>query len=83
MVTTPTKDFRLAISEDIHAALEARAAARGCDMQTVAREVLQDWAEREAHAYRVYARRVIANGAQTELPGFEAESAGTPRGGRR
>jgi len=84
-MSLPLKDFRVDLNEDIHAALEARAAATGSDMQSVAREVLQAWADREAHAYRVYARRVIANGNQTELPGLETEPAGTGlnRKGRR
>jgi plasmid stability protein len=82
-MSVPLKDFRMGISESIYAALEARAAAQSRDMQTVAREVLQDWADAEAHAYRVYARRVIANGSQTELPGFEPEDAGRSRSGRK
>lgn len=76
-MSTPLRDFRTAITDSIHAALEARAAASGTDMQTVAREVLADWAAREHRAYMVYARRVIANGAQTELPGMGLEDDGT------
>jgi hypothetical protein len=79
----PLKDFRLGISDSIAALLEAEAAAFGKDMQTVAREILQDWADRKHHAYTVYARRVLANGMQSELPGFDTEDDGTRRKDRR
>ncbi|MGE3293849.1 MAG: hypothetical protein AB7O95_20975 [Geminicoccaceae bacterium] len=82
-MTLPLKDFRPGITESIHAALEAEAVSNDTTMEAVARRVLQDWADRKAHAYKVYARRVIANGAQTELPGFETEDAGRSRKGRR
>lgn len=82
-MSLPLKDFRTGITESIHAALEARAVATGTDMQTVAREVLADWAAREHRAYMVYARRVIANGAQAELPGSGVEDDGTSRRGRK
>lgn len=73
------KDFSLTLSESIHAALEAEAEAFDKTMQMIAREILQDWATRKAHAYKVYARRVIANGSQTELPGFETGNDGIRR----
>lgn len=82
-MSIPLKDFGLGITDSIHAALEARSAAWGKTMQVIAREVLQDWADREHHAYSVYARRVIANGNQTELPGMETEDAGIARKGRK
>jgi hypothetical protein len=75
----PLKDFRMGITDSIYAALEAEAAAFERPMQDVARDVLQQWADRKAHAYKVYARRVIANGAQAELPGLETEDAGLSR----
>lgn len=78
-MSAPLKDFRPGITESIHAALEAESIAFGKDMQTVAREILQDWADRKHHAYTVYAKRVLANGMQTELPGFEAADAGRAR----
>lgn len=78
-----TKDFSLALSESIDAALEAEAVAFDRTRQSVAREVLQDWADRKHRAYSVYARRVIANGNQAELPGFETGDDGTRREGRR
>lgn len=79
----PLKDFRLGISETIHAALESEAVAFDRPMESVAREILQAWADRKAHAYRIYARRVIANGNQAELPGLEPEDAGTSRRPRK
>lgn len=79
----PIKDFSLALSESIHAALEAESEAFGKTMQGLAREILQDWANRRAHAYKVYARRIIANGNQTELPGFETGDDGMRREGRK
>lgn len=82
-MSLPLKDFRPGITESIHAALEAEATAFGTSMEGVARRVLQEWADRRAHAYKVYARRVIANGSQTELPGLELEDTGKSRKGRR
>jgi len=82
-VAKPIKDFSLALSESIHAALEAESEAFGKTMQGLAREILQDWANRRAHAYKVYARRIIANGNQTELPGFETGDDGMRREGRK
>lgn len=75
----PIKDFSLALSESIHAALEADAEAFDKTMQMVAREVLQDWANRKDHAYKVYARRLRTNGIQTEFDGFETGVDGKPR----
>ena len=82
-MSTPLKDFRCAITESIAAALEADAIAFDSDMQAVAREVLQEWADRKHRAYTVYARRVLANGMQTELPGLETADAGARRKGLR
>lgn len=82
-MSIPLKDFRLAVPEDVLAVLEAEAAAFDTDMQAIARKVLQEFADRRAHAFKVYQRRVLANGLQTELPGFEAGDAGTARKLRR
>lgn len=84
-MSTPLRDCRTAITDSIHAALEARAAANGTDMQTVAREVLAEWAAREHRGFMVYAKRLATNGLQTELPGFgmEDDGAGLNRKGRR
>lgn len=82
-MSLPLKDFRLGITESIYAALEAEGIAFDRDMQTVAREVLQIWADRKHLAYKVYAKRVLANGMQTELPGLETEDAGRSRSSRK
>jgi hypothetical protein len=79
----PLKDFRLGISEAIEASLKAESAAFDKDMQTVAREILQEWADRKHHAYTVYAKHVLANSMQTELPGMEAADAGLGRNKRK
>lgn len=82
-MSTPLKDFRLGISEAAHAALEAEAIAFDRPMESIARDLIHEWAARKHRAYTVYARRVLANGMQPELPGFEQEDAGTSRKGRR
>ena len=69
----------MALPEDVRAVLEAEAGAFDMDMQAVARRVLQEWADRRAHAFRVYQRRVLANGLQTELPGMGAADDGAAR----
>lgn len=79
----PIKDFSLALSESIHAALEADAEAFDKTMQVIAREILQDWADRKHRAYTVYARRLHANGMQAELPGLETGDDGKRREGRK
>lgn len=79
----PIKDFSLALSESIHMALEAEAEAFDKTMQVVARQVLQDWADRKHHAFTVYARRLRTNGMQTELPCFETGDDGKRREGRK
>lgn len=75
-MSMPLKDFRLGITETIAAALEAEGIAFDKDMQVVAREILQNWADRKHRAYTIYAKRVLANGMQAELPGFEAADDG-------
>lgn len=67
-MSLPLKDFRLGITEAIDIWLDAEAAAFGSDKAAVAREILQDWAKRKAHAYKVATRRLHANGLQPELP---------------
>lgn len=82
-MSLPLKDFRLGITESIDLALHATATAFGQDKAAVAREVLQDWAERKLHEHTVYARGLVANGMQPELPGFAPEDAGVGRKGRK
>lgn len=82
-MSLPLKDFRLALPESVLAALEAEGIAFEKDMRDVAREILQDWQRRKHRAYTVYARRCLANGMQTELPGLELADDGTQRSGRK
>lgn len=82
-MSMPLKDFRLGITESIYAALEAEAVAFDKDMQFVAREILQEWADRKHRAYTVYAKRVLSNGMQAELPGIEPVDAGRSRSIRK
>lgn len=82
-MSIPLKDFRTAISESIDIWLDAVAAANKVDKATVARDVLQEWADRKMHEHRLAHRRMTANGLQSELPGFETEDGGMPRKGRR
>lgn len=83
-MSLPLKDFRLGITESIDIWLDAEAAAFGSDKAAIAREVLQEWAKRKAHAYKVAQRRLAANGLQPELTGLVLEDDGVAsRGGRR
>ena len=83
-MSLPLKDFRLGITESIDIWLDAEAIAFGTDKAAVAREILQEWAKRKAHAHKVASRRLAANGLQPELPGFDAEDDGVPaKAGRR
>lgn len=79
----PLKDFRLGITESIDIWLDAVAVANTADKAAIARDVLQEWADRKAHEHKVAFRRMRANGLQTELPGFELEDDGVIRKGRK
>jgi hypothetical protein len=78
-MSLPLKDFRLGITEAIDIWLDAEAVAFGKDKAAIAREVLQAWAKQKAHAYKVAARRLSANGVQPELFGDEPEDDGVSR----
>lgn len=82
-MSIPLKDFRLGITESIDIWLDAEAVAFGTDKAAIAREILQEWAKRKAHAYKVATRRLASNGMQPEFPGLDMEDAGTGRQGRR
>lgn len=79
----PLKDFRLGITESIDIWLDAVAIANTADKAAVAREILQDWADRKAHEHKVAHRRMTANGLQPDLPGFDTEDDGASRRGRK
>lgn len=82
-MSTPLKDFRLPIPEFVHLWLEAEAAAFGKDMQSIAREILKEWARRKAHAYKVATKRMKANGLQMDFLGDDEENDGSSRNGGR
>jgi len=75
----PLKDFRCGITEQIDAALDASAVAFGKDKQTVAREVLAEWARLKHREHMIYGRRLRANGLQMDLDGFDVEDDGARR----
>jgi hypothetical protein len=78
-VALPLKDFRLGITEQIDAALDAQAAAFGRDKAQVARDVLGEWARMKHREHMVYGKRLRANGMQMDLDGIDQEE----DGGRR
>lgn len=77
----PLKDFRLGITEQIDAALDAQAAAFGKDKAFVAREILGEWARLKHREHIMYAKRLRSNGMQAELLWDEAEEDGASRRG--
>lgn len=78
-MSLPLKDFRLGITESIDIWLDAEATAFGKDKSAVAREILQEWAKKKAHAHTVATRRLTSNGAQMDWAGDGEESAGDRR----
>lgn len=78
-MSLPLKDFRLGIPESVDIWLDAEATAFGKDKAALAREILTEWAKRKAHAFKVAHRRLLANGAQTDWLGEDAEEAGDNR----
>ncbi len=82
-MSIPLKDFRLGITESIDIYLDAEAVAFGRDKASIAREILQEWAKRKAHAHKVAARRLCANGGQPELDWSGTEDGGTDAKGRK
>ena len=82
-MSVPLKDLRLGVSETVDIMLDATALAFGKDKQTIAREVLTEWAKKIAHQHKVIARRLAANGMQPELFGDETEDDGTSRQGNK
>jgi len=79
----PLKDFRLGITEHIDIYLDAEARAFGKGKATIAREILQEWAKRKAHAHKVAARRLSANGLQPEFDWNDLEDDGAGSKGAR
>jgi hypothetical protein len=79
----PLKDFRMGITEQVDAALDAQAAAFGKDKAQVAREVLSEWARMKHREHMVYGRRLRANGMQMDLDGLDVEDDGVGRRGSK
>lgn len=79
----PLKDFRLGVTESIDIWLDAVAVANGADKAAIARDVLQEWADKKAHEHKVASRRMRANGLQAEMPWDEPEDAGVTRKARK
>lgn len=75
----PLKDFRMGITETIDVWLDAEAEAFSKDKAAIARGILQDWAKKKAHAYKVATKRLQANGLQPELFGVDMDDDGTRR----
>lgn len=75
----PTNDFRVAITDFVDRVLDAEARGLGEDKQTIARHVLERWAQQRHRAFKVYAKALRADGLQMELDGIETED----DGGRR
>lgn len=82
-MSTPLKDFRVGITEDIDVWLNAVAVANGIDKAAVARTVLSEWAARKDHEHTVAQRTKLANGLAKESAGDVAADDGTGRRGRR
>lgn len=85
-MAAPLKDLkfdRVGLSESTHMWLESDAEAFDTSMQEIARRVLDEWAAKKAHAFRIAAKRLRANGLQMELLGNDAEDNGTPRSARK
>lgn len=89
-MSVPLKDFRLGITESIDIWLDAEAMAFGKDKAAIARDVLNEWAKRKAHAFKVAHRRMSSNGLQADWLGDDPEDAGaspaeagTSRSGRK
>lgn len=79
-MSLPLKDLgRVGVKESTHMWLEAESCAFGKTMGDIVRDVLDEWAKKKAHAFKVAHRRLLANGAQTDWLGDDTEEAG---GGR-
>ena len=76
-MAVPLRDLRLGLPEFVDAILDAEAVGMNEDKQTIARQVLEEWARRRHRAHKVYAKRLRANGFQMELDGLDAGDDGT------
>jgi hypothetical protein len=82
-MSTPLNDFRGSFEESSDMWLEVRSLAIGINKQTLVRQIVREWAKREAHAYKIATKRLKANGLQPELFGDDTEEDGSARVGVR
>ncbi len=71
-----TKDLRVLLPEAVDMLLEAEASGLGVDKQTIVRELLEKWAKQRHRAFKLYAKRLRANGLQMALDGLDTEEDG-------
>lgn len=72
-----TKDLgRLLVGEFVDIALESESSGTGETKQEIARAVLEKWARQRHRAFKVYAKRLRANGLQMEIDGLDDEDNG-------
>ena len=82
-MSIPLKDFRLGITGSIEIWLKSVAEACGTDQAAIAREVLQEWADRKDHEHTVALRLKRANGLLLESDGLMPADDGVRRRVRR
>jgi hypothetical protein len=82
-MAVPLKDFRTAIPEAVDMWLDVVAAANKADKAQIAREILQEWADRKLHEHRLYVKRARANGLQVDFGWDDTEDDGAPRKARK
>jgi hypothetical protein len=79
-VSKATKDLgRFLLPEFVDIALESESVGTGESKQAIARAVLEKWARQRHLAFKVYAKRLRANGLQMELDGLDDEGDGDAR----
>jgi hypothetical protein len=69
---------KLLVSELVDIALESESKASGSSKQEIARQVLERWQRQRHVAFKVYAKRLRAQGLQMELEGIDEEEEGRP-----
>ena len=82
-MAVPLKDFRTAIPEAVDMWLDVVASANKADKAQIAREILQEWADKKMHEHRLYVKRARANGLQADFGWDDKEDAGPTRSKRR
>lgn len=77
-MSLPLKDVRTAVPDTTDVWLEIEARADGVDKAAVIRDVLNEWAKRKAHAFKIAHRLLRANGAQTDWLGEDSVEEAIP-----